>query len=74
MTICEVGSSGSACADASYVVTDSEGNILYNGNIASGTSENIELEDTTINFVVNGTTTSTTFPTLSDQIINIVWQ
>lgn len=74
MTICEIGSSGSTCAEASYVITDSEGNILYNGNIASGTSETIELEDTTINFVVNGTTTSTTFPTLSDQIINIVWQ
>ena len=74
MTICEVGSSGGSCADASYVVTDSDGNILYNGSIASGQSENIELEDTTINFIVNGVTTSNTFPTLSNQTFNIVWQ
>jgi hypothetical protein len=74
MTICEVGSSGSSCADASYVVTDSEGNILYNGNIASGTSETIELEDTTYNFIVNGSTTSVTVPSLNDETFNIVWQ
>ena len=32
------------------------------------------LPDATYNFVVNGVTTSTTLPTLKDEIINIVWQ
>jgi len=36
--------------------------------------QSLILPDTTIDFVVNGVTTSTTFPTLSDQIIDIVWQ
>ena len=48
MTICEVGSTGGSCADASYVVTDSEGNILYNGNIASGSAATIDIRDTLV--------------------------
>lgn len=48
MTICEVGSSGSSCSPASYVITDSEGNQLYNGSIASGLSETLVIGDATV--------------------------
>ena len=45
MTICEVGSSGSSCSPAGYVITDSNGTQLYNGTIASGEVGNIVIQD-----------------------------
>ena len=48
MTICEVGSSGSSCAAAGYVIKDSAGITLYNGTIASGESSIITVGDATV--------------------------
>ena len=59
---------GSVCYAA--IVENSDAS--YQNTVASGGT--LVLPDTTIDFVVDGVTTSTTFPTLSNQIINIVWQ
>lgn len=59
---------GSVCYAA--IVENSDAS--YQSTVASGGT--LVLPDTTIDFVVDGVTTSTTFPTLSNQIINIVWQ
>lgn len=48
MTICEVGSSGSSCAAAGYVIKDSAGTTLYNGTIASGESSIITVGNSTV--------------------------
>ena len=48
MTICEVGSSGSSCSPAGYVITDSNGTQLYNGTIASGEVGTISIHDATV--------------------------
>jgi len=48
MTICEVGSSGSSCSPAGYVITDSNGTQIYNGTIASGEVGTIEIQDATV--------------------------
>lgn len=48
MTICEVGSSGSSCSPAGYIVTDSNGTQIYNGTIASGEVGTIVINDSTV--------------------------
>lgn len=48
MTICEVGSLGSSCSPAGYVITDSNGTQLYNGTIASGEVGTIVINDSTV--------------------------
>ena len=48
MTICDVGSSGSSCSPAGYIITDSQGTQLYNGTIASGEIGTIVIRDSSV--------------------------
>jgi hypothetical protein len=48
-------------SDSSFVASEQYGNVIM-------------LPDTTYDFIINGVTTSTTLPTLKNEIINIVWQ
>jgi hypothetical protein len=69
MTICDTGSYAPYCSP-SYVVNT---NGSYNATIQSG--ETLTLPDTTLNLQIDGTQVATsTFATLSNQLINLVWQ
>lgn len=65
----------SECLAASFVVRNTNDDIIDSGNIASGSEETITLPDTTINVYVDGTLqNSVTMATLSNETINITWQ
>jgi hypothetical protein len=69
MTICDTGSYAPYCSP-SYVVNT---NGSYSATIQSG--ETLTLPDTTLNLQIDGTQVATsTFATLSNQLINLVWQ
>jgi len=69
MTICDTGSYAPYCSP-SYVVNT---NASYSATIQSG--ETLTLPDTTLNLQIDGTQVATsTFATLSNQLINLVWQ
>jgi hypothetical protein len=69
MTICDTGSYAPYCSP-SYVVNT---NGTYSATIQSG--ETLTLPDTTLNLQIDGTQVATsTFATLSNQTINLVWQ
>jgi len=69
MTICDTGSYAPYCSP-SYVVNT---NGSYSATIQSG--ETLTLPDTTLNLQIDGTQVATsTFATLSNQTINLVWQ
>lgn len=69
MTICDTGSYAPFCSP-SYVVNT---NGSYSATIQSG--ETLTLPDTTLNLQIDGTQVATsTFATLSNQLINLVWQ
>lgn len=69
MTICDTGSYAPYCSP-SYVVNMNES---YSATIQSG--ETLTLPDTTLNLQIDGTQVATsTFATLSNQLINLVWQ
>jgi hypothetical protein len=69
MTICDTGSYDPYCSP-SYVVNT---NASYSATIQSG--ETLTLPDTTLNLQIDGTQVATsTFATLSNQLINLVWQ
>jgi hypothetical protein len=69
MTICDTGSYAPYCSP-SYVVNT---NGTYSATIQSG--ETLTLPDTTLNLQIDGTQVATsTFATLSNQLINLVWQ
>jgi len=69
MTICNTGSYAPFCSP-SYVVNT---NNSYHESVASG--ETLTLPDTTLNLQIDGTQVATsTFATLSNQLINLVWQ
>jgi hypothetical protein len=69
MTICDTGSYAPYCSP-SYVVNM---NGTYSATIQSG--ETLTLPDTTLNLQIDGTQAATsTFATLSNQTINVIWQ
>ena len=69
MTICNTGSYTPFCSP-SYVVNT---NGSYTATIQSG--ETLTLPNTTLNLQIDGTQVATsTFATLSNQLINLVWQ
>jgi hypothetical protein len=69
MTICDTGSYAPYCSP-SYVVNT---NGSYSATIQSG--ETLTLPNTTLNLQIDGTQVATsTFATLSNQLINLVWQ
>lgn len=69
MTICDTDSYAPFCSP-SYVVNT---NASYSTSVASGST--LTLPDTTFNVQIDGTQVeSETYPTLSNQIINLVWQ
>jgi hypothetical protein len=69
MTICDTDSYAPFCAPAYVVNTDSS----YTATVQSGNT--LTLPDTTFNVQIDGTLVDTeTYPTLSNQTINIVWQ
>ena len=69
MTICNTGSYAPFCSP-SYVVNT---NGSYSATIPSG--DTLTLPDTTLNLQIDGTQVATsTFATLSNQTINLVWQ
>jgi len=69
MTICDTGSYAPFCSP-SYVVNT---NGSYTATIPSG--DTLTLPDTTLNLQIDGTQVATsTFATLSNQLINLVWQ
>ena len=69
MTICNTDSYAPYCSP-SYVVNT---NGSYSATIQSG--ETLTLPDTTLNLQIDGTQVATsTFATLSNQLINLVWQ
>jgi len=69
MTICDTGSYAPFCSP-SYVVNT---NGSYNATIQSGST--LTLPNTTFNIQIDGTQVATnTFATLSNQIINVIWQ
>ena len=69
MTICDTGSYAPFCSPAYVVNTNSS----YTATIQSG--ETLTLPDTTLNLQIDGTQVATsTFATLSNQTINLVWQ
>lgn len=69
MTICDTGSYAPFCSPA-YVVNT---NGSYTATVQSGNT--LTLPDTTLNLQIDGTQVATsTFATLSNQTINLVWQ
>lgn len=69
MTICDTGSYAPFCSPAYVINTNSS----YTATIQSG--ETLTLPDTTLNLQIDGTQVATsTFATLSNQTINLVWQ
>jgi hypothetical protein len=69
MTICDTDSYAPFCSPA--FVVNSNGS--YSATIQSG--ESLTLPDTTLNLQIDGTQVATsTFATLSNQTINLVWQ
>jgi hypothetical protein len=69
MTICDTGSYAPFCSPA-YVVNT---NGSYSATVQSG--ETLTLPNTTFNVQIDGTQVATsTFATLSNQLINLVWQ
>ncbi len=69
MTICNTDSYAPYCSP-SYVVNT---NGTYSATVQSG--ETLTLPDTTLNLQIDGTQVATsTFATLSNQLINLVWQ
>jgi hypothetical protein len=69
MTICDTGSYAPFCSPSYVVNTDNS----YHESVASG--ETLTLPDTTLNLQIDGTQVATsTFATLSNQTINLVWQ
>lgn len=69
MTICNTDSYAPFCSP-SYVVNS---NGSYSTSVASGST--LTLPDTTLNLQIDGTQVATsTFATLSNQTINLVWQ
>jgi len=69
MTICDTGAYVPFCSP-SYVVNT---NASYSATIQSG--DTLTLPNTTVNLQIDGTQVGTsTFATLSNQIINLVWQ
>jgi len=69
MTICDTGSYAPFCSPA-YVINT---NATYTATIQSG--ETLTLPNTTLNLQIDGTQVATsTFATLSNQTINLVWQ
>jgi hypothetical protein len=69
MTICDTGSYAPYCSPSYVVNTDNS----YHESVASG--ETLTLPDTTLNLQIDGTQVATsTFATLSNQLINLVWQ
>lgn len=69
MTICDTDSYAPFCSPA-YVVNT---NASYSTSVASGST--LTLPDTTLNLQIDGTQVATsTFATLSNQTINLVWQ
>jgi hypothetical protein len=69
MTICNTDSYAPYCSP-SYVVNT---NASYSATIQSG--DTLTLPDTTLNLQIDGTQVATsTFATLSNQLINLVWQ
>lgn len=69
MTICDTGSYAPFCSPSYVVNTDNS----YHESVASG--DTLTLPDTTLNLQIDGTQVATsTFATLSNQTINLVWQ
>jgi hypothetical protein len=69
MTICDTGSYAPFCSPSYVVNTDAS----YSATIPSG--DTLTLPDTTLNLQIDGTQVATsTFATLSNQTINLVWQ
>jgi hypothetical protein len=69
MTICDTGTYAPFCAPSFVVNTNGS----YNQTVQSGAT--LTLPDTTFNVQIDGTQVSTnTYPTLSNQIINLAWQ
>jgi hypothetical protein len=69
MTICDTGAYVPFCSP-SYVVNT---NASYSATIQSG--DTLTLPNTTLNLQIDGTQVATsTFATLSNQLINLVWQ
>ena len=69
MTICDTDSYAPFCAPAYVVNTDAS----YTATVQSGNT--LTLPDTTFNVQIDGTLVDTeTYPTLSNQTINIAWQ
>lgn len=69
MTICDTDSYTPFCSPAYVVNTDNS----YSVSVASGAV--LTLPNTTLNLQIDGTQVATsTFATLSNQIINLVWQ
>ena len=69
MTICDTDSYAPFCYPAFVVNT----NASYSTSVASGST--LTLPDTTLNLQIDGTQVATsTFATLSNQTINLVWQ
>ena len=69
MTICDTGSYAPFCSPAFVVNT----NASYNQTVQSGST--LTLPNTTLNLQIDGTQVATsTFATLSNQTINLVWQ
>lgn len=69
MTICDTGSYAPFCSPAFVVNT----NASYSTSVASGST--LTLPNTTLNLQIDGVQVATsTFATLSNQLINLVWQ
>ena len=69
MTICDTGSYAPFCSPSYVVNTDNS----YHESVTSG--ETLTLPNTTLNLQIDGTQVATsTFATLSNQTINLVWQ
>ena len=69
MTICDSGQYAVYCSP-SYVENSNQS---YTATILSG--DTLTLPDTTFNVQINGTqVATTTYPTLSNQTINLIWQ
>jgi hypothetical protein len=69
MTICDTGSYAPYCSPSYVVNTDAS----YTATVQSG--DTLTLPDTTLNLQIDGTQVATsTFATLSNQLINLVWQ
>lgn len=69
MTICDTDSYAPYCSPAYVVNTDNS----YSVQVPSGNT--LTLSDTTFNVQIDGTqVASNTYPTLSNQTINLVWQ